>query len=150
MNFKEVDSIVDQHGNRESEVISILQDIQRKKNYLAREVLEHVAEKMAIPLARVYRIATFYNAFSLKPRGRHLINVCLGTACHVRGGERILERLERDLKVVRGETTQDQRFTLETVHCLGCCSLSPVMVVDGQTFGRLNQNTVVKRVKDFS
>ncbi len=150
MNFKKVDSIVDQHGNKESELISILQDIQEKRKYLAREVLEHVAEKMAIPLAKVYRIATFYNAFSLKPRGRHLINVCLGTACHVRGGERILERLERDLKVVRGETTEDQRFTLETVHCLGCCSLSPVMVLDGQTFGRLNQNTAVKRLKDFS
>ena len=150
MNFKKVDSIVKQHGNLESEVISILQDIQQQRNYLAKEVLEHVAEKMAIPLAKVYRIATFYNAFSLKPRGRHLINVCLGTACHVRGGERILEKLERDLKVERGETTQDQRFTLETVHCLGCCSLSPVMVVDGKTFGRLNQNTVVKRLKDFN
>ena len=150
MDFKEVDSIVEQHGNRESEVISILQDIQQQRNYLAREVLEHVAEKMAIPLARVYRIATFYNAFSLKPRGRHLINVCLGTACHVRGGERILEKLERDLKVERGETTQDRRFTLETVHCLGCCSLSPVMVVDARTFGRLNQNTVVKLLKDFN
>ncbi len=150
MNFKKVDSIVKQHGNLESEVISILQDIQQQRNYLAKEVLEHVAEKMAIPLAKVYRIATFYNAFSLKPRGRHLINVCLGTACHVRGGERILEKLERDLKVERGETTQDQRFTLETVHCLGCCSLSPVMVVDGKTFGRLNQNTVVKLLKDFN
>ena len=150
MNFKEVDSVVEQHGNRESEVISILQDIQQQMNYLAREVLEHVAEKMGIPLAKVYRIATFYNAFSLKPRGRHLINVCLGTACHVRGGERILEKLERDLKAKRGETTQDQRFTLETVHCLGCCSLSPVMVVDGQTFGRLNQNTVVKLLKGFN
>ncbi len=150
MNFKKVDSIMEQHGNRESEVISILQDIQQQRNYLAKEVLEHVAEKMAIPLAKVYRIATFYNAFSLKPRGRHLINVCLGTACHVRGGERILEKLERDLKVERGETTKGQRFTLETVHCLGCCSLSPVMVVDGKTFGRLNQNTVVKLLKDFN
>ena len=150
MDFKEVDSIVEQHGNREFEVISILQDIQQQRNYLAREVLEHVAEKMAIPLARVYRIATFYNAFSLRPRGRHLINVCLGTACHVRGGERILEKLERDLKVEKGETTKDQRFTLERVHCLGCCSLSPVMVVDGRTFGRLNQNTVVKLLKDFN
>lgn len=150
MNFKKVDSIMEQHGNRESEVISILQDIQQQRNYLAREVLEHVAEKMAIPLAKVYRIATFYNAFSLKPRGRHLINVCLGTACHVRGGERILEKLERDLKMERGETTEDRRFTLETVHCLGCCSLSPVMVVDGKTFGRLNQNMVVKLLKDFN
>jgi NADH:ubiquinone oxidoreductase subunit E len=150
MSYKKVDAIIEQHGNRESEVISILQDIQQQRDYLAREVLEHVAEKMAIPLAKVYRIATFYNAFSLKPRGRHLINVCLGTACHVRGGERILEKLERDLKVERGETTQDGRFTLERVHCLGCCSLSPVMVVDGRTFGRLNQNTVVKLLKDFN
>ena len=149
MDFRKMDSIIGKHGNRESEVISILQDIQQKRNYLAKEVLEHVAEKMTIPLAKVYRIATFYNAFSLKPRGRHLINVCLGTACHVRGGERILEKLERDLKVERGETTKNQRFTLETVHCLGCCSLGPVMVVDGKTFGRLNQNTVVKLLRDF-
>jgi NADH-quinone oxidoreductase subunit E len=104
---------------------------------------------MQIPLGQVFRIATFYNALSLKPRGRHKIDVCLGTACHVRGGERILSKLERDLGVSVGETTKDKRFTLESVHCVGCCSLGPVAVIDGDVFGRLSQDKVPALLKDF-
>jgi NADH-quinone oxidoreductase subunit E len=104
---------------------------------------------MKIPLVQVFRIATFYNALSLKPRGRHKIDVCLGTACHVRGGGKILDKIERDLGITMGETTKDKRFTLETVHCVGCCSLGPVAVIDGEVFGRLAQDRVPGLLKEF-
>jgi len=105
---------------------------------------------MQLPLTKIFRIATFYNALSLKPRGRHTIDVCLGTACHVRGGSRIMEKLKRDLGVAVGETTKDQRFTLESVRCLGCCSLAPVMVVDQEVHGRLSQEKISGLLKKFA
>ena len=149
MNHSEIDAIVESYGGRESAILAILQDIQAKERYLPKEALEYVSQKMVIPLVNIFRIATFYNALSLKPRGRHKIDVCLGTACHVRGGNKIAEKLERDLGVPVGETTKDQRFTLESVRCLGCCSLGPVMVVDGKVFGRLAQDKVVGLLKEF-
>jgi NADH-quinone oxidoreductase subunit E len=149
MEVSKVDGIIRQYGARESAILAILQDIQAEEKYLPRETLEYVSQRMQIPLGQVFRIATFYNALSLKPRGRHKIDVCLGTACHVRGGERILSKLERDLGVSVGETTKDKRFTLESVHCVGCCSLGPVAVIDGDVFGRLSQDKVPALLKEF-
>ena len=149
MEVSKIDSIIRQYGGRESAILAILQDIQAEEKYLPKETLEYVSQRMEIPLGQVFRIATFYNALSLKPRGRHKIDVCLGTACHVRGGERILSKLERDLGVTVGETTKDKRFTLESVHCVGCCSLGPVAVIDGDVFGRLSQDKVPALLKDF-
>lgn len=149
MEVSKIDGIIRQYGARESAILAILQDIQAEEKYLPKETLEYVSQRMQIPLGQVFRIATFYNALSLKPRGRHKIDVCLGTACHVRGGERILSKLERDLGVSVGETTKDKRFTLESVHCVGCCSLGPVAVIDGETFGRLSQDKVPALLKDF-
>jgi NADH-quinone oxidoreductase subunit E len=149
MEVSKIDSIIRQYGGRESAILAILQDIQAEEKYLPKETLEYVSQRMQIPLGQVFRIATFYNALSLKPRGRHKIDVCLGTACHVRGGERILSKLERDLGVSVGETTKDKRFTLESVHCVGCCSLGPVAVIDGDVFGRLSQDKVPALLKDF-
>ncbi len=149
MEVSRIDGIIRQYGARESAILAILQDIQAEEKYLPKETLEYVSQRMEIPLGQVFRIATFYNALSLKPRGRHKIDVCLGTACHVRGGERILNKLERDLGVSVGETTKDKRFTLEAVHCVGCCSLGPVAVVDGDVFGRLSQDKVPALLKDF-
>jgi len=149
MEVSKIDSIIRQYGGRESAILAILQDIQTEEKYLPKETLEYVSQRMQIPLGQVFRIATFYNALSLKPRGRHKIDVCLGTACHVRGGERILNKLERDLGVSVGETTKDKRFTLEAVHCVGCCSLGPVAVVDGDVYGRLSQDKVPALLKDF-
>lgn len=149
MEVSKIDSIIRQYGGRESAILAILQDIQAEEKYLPKETLEYVSQRMQIPLGQVFRIATFYNALSLKPRGRHKIDVCLGTACHVRGGERILNKLERDLGVSVGETTKDKRFTLEAVHCVGCCSLGPVAVVDGDVYGRLSQDKVPALLKDF-
>jgi NADH-quinone oxidoreductase subunit E len=149
MEALEIDGIIKQNGARESAILSILQDIQAKEKYLPKEALEYVSQKMQIPLVHIFRLATFYNALSLKPRGRHTIDVCLGTACHVRGGEKILEKMERDLGICVGETTKDKRFTLESVHCVGCCSLGPVAVVDGNVFGRVSQEKVPALLKEF-
>ena len=149
MEVSKIDSIIQQYGARESAILGILQDIQAEEKYLPKEALEYVSQKMNIPLVQVFRIATFYNALSLKPRGRHKIDVCLGTACHVRGGGKILDKMERDLGIAVGETTKDKRFTLEAVHCVGCCSLGPVAVIDGEVFGRLAQDKVPALLKEF-
>jgi len=149
MEVSQIDGIIKQYRGRESAILAILQDIQAKEKYLPKEALEYVSQKMHIPLAQVFRIATFYNALSLKPRGRHKVDVCLGTACHVRGGNKILEKMERDLRISVGDTTKDKRFTLESVHCVGCCSLGPVAVVDGNVFGRLSQEKVPALLKEF-
>jgi NADH-quinone oxidoreductase subunit E len=149
MEVSKIDSIIEQYEARESALLAILQDVQAGEKYLPKEALEYVSQKMNIPLVRVFRIATFYNALSLKPRGRHKIDVCLGTACHVRGGGKILDKVERDLGITVGETTKDKRFTVESVHCVGCCSLGPVAVVDGEVFGRLSQDKVPALLKEF-
>jgi len=149
MESSQIDRIIKQYGGRESALLSILQDIQTKEKYLPKDVLEQVSQKMHIPLTNIFRIATFYNALSIKPRGRHKVDVCLGTACHVRGGNKIIDKLKRDLGVAVGETTKDKRFTLESVRCVGCCSLGPVVVVDGNVFGRVAQEKVPALLKEF-
>ena len=149
MDGSKINGIIKKYGGKESAILAILQDIQSDEKYLPKEALEYVSQKMHIPLTNIFRIATFYNALSLKPRGRHKIDVCLGTACHVRGGGKILEKVERDLGISVGETTKDKRFTLESVRCLGCCSLGPVAVVDGKVFGRLAQDKVPALLKEF-
>jgi NADH-quinone oxidoreductase subunit E len=149
MESTDVDAIIKQYGGRESAILAILQDIQAKERYLPKETLEYVSQKMGIPMTSIFRIATFYNALSIKPRGRHKVDVCLGTACHVRGGNKILDKLERDLRIAVGETTKDKRFTLESVRCVGCCSLGPVAVVDGEVFGRLTQDKMPSILKEF-
>jgi len=133
-----IDRILRRHRNQKSALISILQDIQTEYNYLPKEALERVAGGVGVPLSRVYSTGTFFRAFSLEPRGKHLITVCLGTACHVRGASRIMEELERLLEIKRGETSKDGNFTLETVNCLGCCALGPLMMVDNRYFGNMS------------
>ncbi len=149
MTQSEIDTIIEEYERKESAILAILQRIQSKEHYLPKEDLEYVSQKLNIPLSSIFRIATFYNALSLKPRGRHKIDVCLGTACHVRGGEKILEKLERELKISVGETTKDKRFSLDSVRCLGCCSLGPVAVIDGQVYGRLTQEKIPSLLKEF-
>jgi NADH-quinone oxidoreductase subunit E len=149
MENSEVDTIIKQYKGKESAILAILQDIQSKKKYLPKEILEQVSQKMQIPVTHIFRLATFYNALSIKPRGRHKIDVCLGTACHVRGGNKIIDKLKRDLGIPVGETTKDKRFTLESVRCVGCCSLGPVAVVDGEVYGRLTQDKIPALLKEF-
>ena len=149
MEVSQIEKLAEKHGGDQSALIAILQDIQRQDGYLPRETLMALSEKMDVPLTRLYGLATFYRSFSLKPTGRHRIGVCLGTACHVRGGQAVLDRLERDLGVKAGATTTTRRFTLETVRCLGCCSLGPVIRVDADIFGNVRQDKTVKILRDY-
>ena len=126
-----VKSHIKKYSNEKKALISILQDIQEEYNYLPQEALKIVSKTLGVPLIDIIGVATFYRAFSLEPRGKHLITVCLGTACHVRGGPKILEEFERKLNIEAGETSKDGQFSLETVACLGCCAIGPVAVVDG-------------------
>lgn len=140
--IEEVGKIVSAKGFKESSLIACLQDIQKELNYLPYDALRLVAASVHVNLPRVYGIATFYKSFSLRPRGRHLIHVCLGTACHVRGGARLLESFERELGIPTGGTTYDNRFTLESVRCLGCCGLAPVVMIDNKFYGKVTQDKV--------
>ncbi len=137
---EKVDSLTDSYAEKKEQLISLLQDVQAEFNYLPRDVLIKISQKLDIPLSQVFSVATFFRAFSLKPRGRHLVTVCLGTACHVRGGERLADKVERDYGIKPGETTEDMKFTLETVNCLGCCALGPVVVVDGKYESQMNSD----------
>jgi len=125
-----VDEIVEKYDNNSESLIQILLDVQNEYRWLSKPILSRVCERLDIPLIRAYHIATFYKHFSLLPQGRHPISVCLGTACHVRGATRLLDRVSETIGVEAGQTTPDERFTLNTVNCLGCCALGPVMVVD--------------------
>ena len=134
---EKVDTIISRYeGGRES-LIPILQGITNEFNWLPENMLMRVAEVKQIPMEHILRVATFYKAFSLKPRGKHIVTVCMGTACHVKGAPRILERFERELGVATGETTADMLFTLEAVRCIGCCGLSPVVTVGEDLYGKL-------------
>ncbi len=119
-------------------LLGLLSEIQERYHYLPPRALILLSESLDIPLSQIYSVATFYNAFSLKPRGAHLVRVCMGTACHVRGAPRILNRLETQLAIHNGETTQDRNVTLETVNCLGACALGPITVVDGAYTGQMS------------
>lgn len=144
-----IEEIIQHHRDGSGSLISILQDIQSEYNYLSKEMLVLICERLGIPLSQAYSVTTFYHSFSLTPRGKHKIRVCLGTACHVRGGDKIVDKLGRDLGIEPGETTDDLLFTLETVRCIGCCSLAPVITADEETFGHLTQDKVEKILKKY-
>jgi len=147
--LEKVDAIIGKHGADRRALISLLLDIQDEFYYLPPEALERVAEKVGVPDIQVYQAARFYKAFSLKPRGKHLVTVCLGTACHVRGGARIVEQIGRLLHILPGETTEDRLFTLQTVNCLGCCALGPVVVVDGTYHGNMVASKIERVLKKY-
>jgi len=132
-----VDAVIDKYQGDKSSLIQILLDVQAQLHWLPKSALRWVSERLGVPLAQVYNIATFYKAFNLLPQGRHVVQVCLGTTCHVQGGPRLLGKVEQVLGIKPGDTTPDQKFTLQTVNCLGCCALGPVMVVDGDFHGKL-------------
>lgn len=149
MNLSEIDAIVERYEGKESAILAILQDVQAKEKYLPREALEQLGQRLHIPLNKIYRIATFYRAFSLTPRGRHEIHVCLGTACHVRGAQRLADQITMELGIKPGETTKDRNFTLETVNCLGVCASGPIMAIDGEYFGSMSPIKVEGVLKKF-
>ena len=135
----EIDAILGSRWERAENLIPVLQDIQSQFHYLPEDALRAVSRRFRIPLARVFHVATFYNCFSLEPVGRHLVQVCLGTACHVRGASRVLDRLLRELKLAEPGTTKDFEFTVTTVRCIGCCGLAPVLRVGANTHPHLTQ-----------
>ena len=147
---EKVGSILDNYHYSQGMLISILQDIQAEYDYLPREALTEVSQGLEVPLSRVYSVATFFRSFSLTPRGRHIINVCLGTACHVRGGVRILEEIERELGIKSGETTENLRFTLETVNCVGACALGPIVMIDGGYSGQMKMDKVKPLLENYT
>ena len=142
--------ILDRYQRDQGLLVSILQDIQAEYNYLPKDALIEVSRGLEIPLTRVYSVATFFKAFSLEPRGRHLIRVCLGTACHVRGAVRILETLERELGIKAGENTEDLRYTLETVNCVGACALGPIVIVDEEYSGEMKTEKVKPLLEKYT
>ena len=145
-----VEVIANKYGGISDSLIPILQDIQSAYHYLPEHALRTVASQLGLPLIQVYSVATFFKAFSLKPRGQHTVTVCLGTACHVRGAPTVLDEAKRRLGIEPGDTTEDMQFTLETVNCLGACALGPILVVDGKYHGQIGPRkikTILDRYK---
>lgn len=130
MNPQKVDEIIDRYPAQPGVLIQLLLDVQSEVNWIPKESILSISKRLQIPISQVYRVASFYKAMSLTPRGKHIVSVCLGTACHVRGGPRIMDTVKESLKIKAGETTPDIRFTLERVNCLGCCAMGPVVLVD--------------------
>jgi len=144
-----IEQIIDKHHCEASALIEILLDIQNELHWLPSDALEMVAEKLQVPMSRIQHTATFYKAFSLVPKGRHEINVCMGTACHVRGAPRVLEVVQQITGILPGETDAEMKFSLDTVNCLGCCALGPVMEIDEQHLGKLVPDMAADLLKNY-
>lgn len=142
--MKKIENILKKYEYKSSDIIQILEEIQKRYNYLPKQILEYVSQRLKIPLNKIYSLATFYTVFSLNPRGKHVVTVCMGTACHVRGAATILNEFERRLDIQHGETTEDMSYTLETVNCLGCCAIGPIVVYDGKYFGEFKPMDIVR------
>lgn len=141
--FSKLDEILQKYQGAKGSLIPVLQEVQNAYGYLPKDVMENMAEKMDIPISQIYGVATFYSQFHLKPRGKNIIRVCQGTACHVRGAKAILQELEDELKIKAGGTTPDLLFTLETVACIGACGLAPVLMINDNTYGRLTPESIL-------
>lgn len=149
MDLATIEGIIRQHSAEKSALIAMLQDVQHEYTYLPRDVLLHLSRTLDIPLSRAYSLATFYRAFSLKPKGKYPIAVCLGTACHVKAAGKILEKFERGLGIKSGQTTSDLQFGLEPVRCLGCCGLAPVVTVGADLYGKVSLTRVDQIIKRY-
>lgn len=149
IDFAKLNPILEKYRGLAGSLISILQEVQEIYGYLPIEVLDYIATEMKVKPAKVYGVATFYTQFRLEPVGKFVIMLCQGTACHVNGSKAIEEALCDELGIKEGETTEDNLFTLENVACLGCCSLSPVMMVNGETYGKLTPDKAREIVKEI-
>ena len=142
-----IDNIMKNHSWEESALISVLHEIENLYDYLPAWALRHISEKLNIPMIQVYGVASFYDAFHLKPHGKHLIRVCKGTACYLKGATQVFEALERELGIKEGETTRDQKFSLQTVHCVGACALAPVVVIGERYFDKTSSTKLRSMLK---
>jgi NADH-quinone oxidoreductase subunit E len=149
MDNERIDQIINKHHGEPSSLIQVLLEIQAEKHWLSREALEQVAERLQVPMTRIQHIATFYKAFSLVPKGRHEIHICVGTACHVRGAQRVLDTVQDLTGIHPGESDLDLKFSLQTVNCLGCCALGPVMEIDGKTHGKMAPAEAANVLKNY-
>ena len=149
MNIVKIDQIIDKYQYESNSLIQILLDIQNENHWLPKEALDRVGEKLQIPMTRIQHIATFYKAFSLVPKGRNEIHICMGTACHVRGAQRVLDTVENVTGIKPGETDLDLKFSLETVNCLGCCALGPVMEVNGKSHGKMSATETAEVLESY-
>jgi NADH-quinone oxidoreductase subunit E len=150
MSTDKLDQIIDKYVDEKGILIQLLLEVQKEFRWISKEAIKRISERLKIPSSQIFRIASFYTALSLKPIGRHLIRVCLGTACYIRGGPRILDTVEKKLDIKSGETTIDGKFSLETVNCLGCCALGPVIEIDGQYYGKLNSANLEKALSNYN
>jgi len=150
MDKDRIDQIIDKHHREPSSLIQILLEIQAENHWLPKEALERIAERLQVPMTRIRHIATFYKAFSLVPKGRHEIHICMGTACHVRGASRVLDSVQSLTGIKPGETDVDLKFSLETVNCLGCCALGPVIDIDGKTHGKMSPAGTAGVLKNYA
>jgi NADH-quinone oxidoreductase subunit E len=149
MDNERIDKIIDKYHGEASSLIQVLLQIQSDNHWLPRESLERVAERLNVPMSRVQHAATFYKAFSLVPRGRHEVHVCIGTACHVRGAQRVLGTMQDILGIRPGETDLNLKYSLETVNCLGCCALGPVVEIDGKHHGKMAPSKAEEVLKEY-
>ena len=145
-----IDDILERYPGQPEYLIFLLQDIQGSYNYISPEAMNLVCDHVGVPLTQAYAVATFYQSFSLEPKGEHEIRVCLGTACHLKGGPRIVGEAERRLGIKAGQTTKDLKFTLETVNCLGACALAPVAVVDEEYIPNVTTRKLLKNIEELS
>jgi len=150
MDNGKIDKIIDKYPSDPSSLIQVLLEIQRENRWLPKEALGKVSKKLKVPLNRIQHIVTFYKAFSLVPKGRHQVHICVGTACHVRGATRILDTVEDSTGIKPGETDLDLKFSLETVNCLGCCALGPVVEVDGKVHGKMSPVKTAEVLKIYA
>jgi NADH-quinone oxidoreductase subunit E len=146
----QVTQVLKKYRKDKSALIDILHDTQAKIGYLPEDALKAISKGLAVPLSRVYSVTTFFKAFSLTPRGRHIVSVCMGTACHVRGSDKVLEQLEKELGIKNGENTPDLKFTLETVNCVGACALGPMVVIGENYHGEMTPEKVNEVLKNYS
>ncbi len=149
MQIETINHIVAKHNAQQNALIAMLQDIQEEYTYLPKDALSYLSSTLRVPLSRTYSLATFYRAFSLKPKGKHPIAVCMGTACHVKAAVKILEKFERRLDIKTGNTTPDLNFGLEEVRCLGCCGLAPVVTVGEDLYGKVTLSKVDRIIKQY-
>ena len=147
--MKKLDRIIENHHKRGGSLIGLLQDVSESYGYLPEKVLEEISEKLNVPLSHLYSLATFYTSFRLEPIGEHHCSICVGTACHVKGAPGVVETVERELQIKAGETTKDGKFTVETVNCLGACALGPLVVIDNNYYGKLDQRKAVKLINEY-
>jgi NADH:ubiquinone oxidoreductase subunit E len=146
---EKIKDIIKKYRDDKGALMPVLKEVNSTFNYLPENILKHISSELSVPLSLIYRIATFYNAFSLTPRGRHIVSVCAGTTCYVRGADKLIDKLKNELKIDTGGTTQDMRFTLESVRCLGCCSLAPVVSIDNEIYGKVKEKNLMEILAEY-